>query len=124
MIKSSGKAEEYRVTKKRTRERFKANSINMSRNGNKGRPNLSTNKNSDAIPHTGFSSRESHNENSESKPEKVKKNTTTNANAKKKGAANFLNREEEEGATGGAARGKRKRSNSRAFVFMLGLIII
>jgi hypothetical protein len=90
--KSSGKAEDYRVTKKRTRERFKANSRNMSRNGNKGRPNLSTNKNSDAIPHTGFSSRESHSENSESKPEKVKKNTTTNANAKKKGAANFLNR--------------------------------
>lgn len=90
--KSSGKAEEYRVTKKRTTERFKANSRNVSKNGNKGRPNLNANKNSDAIPHTGFSSRESHSENSESKPEKVKKNTTVNANAKKKGAANFLNR--------------------------------
>jgi hypothetical protein len=90
--KSSAKEEEYRVTKKRSRDRFKANSRNVNKNGSKGRPNLSTNKNSDAVPHTGFSSRESHSENSESKPEKAKKNTTTNANAKKKGAANFLNR--------------------------------
>ncbi|KAF3955401.1 hypothetical protein CMV_019374 [Castanea mollissima] len=95
--KSSEKTEENRVTKKRTRERSKINSRNSSKNRNRGRtnPNTNKNKNSDANSNSGFLIKGvSQNEISESRHEKEKKNATTtfNASAKKKSAANFLNR--------------------------------
>jgi hypothetical protein len=87
--KSSDKTEENRVTKKRTRERSKTNSRNSNKNGNKGRTNPNANKNSDSNSN---SRGVSHNENSESRLEKEKKNSTLNTSGKKKSAANFLNR--------------------------------
>lgn len=93
--KSSEKTEENRATKKRTRERSKINSRNSSKNRNRGRTIPNTNKNSDANSNSGFLIKGlSQNEISESRHEKEKKNTTAtfNASAKKKSAANFLNR--------------------------------
>ncbi|KAK6289641.1 hypothetical protein POUND7_001182 [Theobroma cacao] len=88
--KSSEKAEESLVTKKRTRERSASGARKASKNV-KTRSNTSTNKNSDANTNTAISSKGgSSNEDSESKAEKEK--TNANISSKKRSAANFLNR--------------------------------
>ncbi|XWS59240.1 hypothetical protein CRYUN_Cryun08bG0104400 [Craigia yunnanensis] len=88
--KSSEKAEESLVTKKRTRERSASGAKKANKNV-KTRNKTNTNKNSDANSNSVVSSKGgSSNENSESKTEKEK--TNTNVSSKKRSAANFLNR--------------------------------
>ncbi|XVF56020.1 hypothetical protein PTKIN_Ptkin06aG0083100 [Pterospermum kingtungense] len=88
--KSSEKAEEAPVTKKRTRERSASGAKKANKNV-KGRNNTTTNKSSDANTNSTISTKGgSSNENTESKTEKEK--TNTNVSSKKRSAANFLNR--------------------------------
>ncbi|XP_022766786.1 pinin [Durio zibethinus] len=89
--KSSEKAEESPVTKKRTRERSAASGARKANKNVKTRNNTNTTKNSDTNSHAAISSKGgSSNENSESKGEMEK--TNTNVSSKKRSAANFLNR--------------------------------
>ncbi|XWS56195.1 hypothetical protein CRYUN_Cryun09bG0065500 [Craigia yunnanensis] len=88
--KSSEKAEESPLTKKRTRERSASGTRKTTKNV-KTRNHTNTNKNSDGNSNAAISSKGgSSNENSESKGEKEK--TSTNVSSKKQSAANFLNR--------------------------------
>lgn len=89
--KSSEKAEENLITKKRTRERSSASGAKKPNKNVKARNNTNTSKSSDANTNSTVSTKGgSSNENAESKTEKEK--TITNVSSKKRSAANFLNR--------------------------------
>ncbi|PSR84543.1 Bromodomain-containing protein [Actinidia chinensis var. chinensis] len=87
--KPSDSAEENLITKKRTRDRFTSGSRSSTKNG-KNRTNTTPNKNSETPSNQNQGKRASSSEHSEPKSEK---NTNSPVSgAKKRGAANFLNR--------------------------------
>ncbi|CAL5352004.1 unnamed protein product [Camellia sinensis] len=85
--KSSGNAEEHRVTKRRTRDWFGSGSRSSNKNGT-SHSNANPNKNSEARSSQNQGKGASSSEHSEPKSE----NTNAMSGAKKRSAANFLNR--------------------------------
>ncbi|XP_052175905.1 uncharacterized protein LOC127790427 isoform X1 [Diospyros lotus] len=85
--KTSKNTEENRVTKKRTRDRFASGPGSSKKNGGKNQANPE--KNSENVSSQNQGKGGSSTERSEAKSER---NTTTVAGAKKRSAANFLNR--------------------------------